>query len=425
MLYSLKMGEDGSIIESLDERVLNSFYKGIPISAHGQSIRSFLKSRPNLFTAGFQFPVAILRESAIENNLRRMNEYCKEVGASISPHVKTTMSPQLARRQMDHGAWAITVANYSQANIFLDFGFRRIIIANEIVDLSAIRQIATEHAKSGVEIFFYIDSSSGLERIEKALEGLDEARLHLFIEIGRMDGRGGIRILDQVEALVREAAKDPRLSIRGVAGFEGIILLEDRSPEEIGKVRDFCKTIVEAAKIVRPYVSESEMILTAGGSSYFDIVAEEFRKFGQDVRIVLRSGGYISHDHGGYESTYPFSTEEPSKRFLPAIELWAQVLSQPEPHLAILNFGKRDAGNDSGNPNPIKRYNGAMDSIVGVIDHLNDQHGYLKFDDNQEILVGDLVGMGISHPCTTFDKWRLIPVVNDDYDVIDLIHTFF
>lgn len=425
MLYSLKMGDGGSIIKSLDERVLNSFYKGMPLSAHGQSIRSFLESRPNLFTSGFQFPVAVLRESALENNLRRMDEYCKEVGAYISPHVKTTMSPQLAKRQMDQGAWAITVANFSQANIFLDFGFRRIIIANEVVDMNAIRKIATENSNSGVEIFFYIDSFAGLARIERALDGLDVARLHLFIEIGLIDGRGGIRNLDDVETLVKEMSKNPQLSIRGVSGFEGIIPLIDRSPEELGKIRDFCKTVVEAAKIVRPYVVESEMILTAGGSAYFDIVAAEFRKFGPDARIVLRSGGYISHDHGGYELTYPFAKEELSKRFLPAIELWAQVLTQPEPHLAILNLGKRDVGNDSGNPNPLMRYRNEIESMVGVIDHLNDQHGYLKFNDDQEILVGDVVGMGISHPCTTFDKWRLIPVVNDNYDVIDLIHTFF
>jgi D-serine deaminase-like pyridoxal phosphate-dependent protein len=38
--------------------------------------------------------------------------------------------------------------------------------------------------------------------------------------------------------------------------------------------------------------------------------------------------------------------------------------------------------------------------------------------------VGDIVACGISHPCTAFDKWQLIPVVEDEH-VVDLIRTFF
>jgi len=39
--------------------------------------------------------------------------------------------------------------------------------------------------------------------------------------------------------------------------------------------------------------------------------------------------------------------------------------------------------------------------------------------------LGDLVGLGISHPGTTFDKGRVIPVVNDEDRVTDLVHAFF
>ena len=39
--------------------------------------------------------------------------------------------------------------------------------------------------------------------------------------------------------------------------------------------------------------------------------------------------------------------------------------------------------------------------------------------------VGDMVACGISHPCTTFDKWRLLFIVDDDYTVTSAIRTFF
>jgi D-serine deaminase-like pyridoxal phosphate-dependent protein len=425
MPYSSEMANNKVKVADLNSRTMNPFYKGMPLQGYGQTIKDFLLTKPNLFTSGFQFPVAVLRESALENNLQRMAEYCKEVGASLAPHVKTTMAPQIAQRQIDHGAWALTLANYSQAQVFLDFGFSRIIIANEIVDLNAIRAIAVRNLELDTEIFFYLDSVAGFEIIQNALKGLKEARLHLFVEIGATGGRGGIRDIHEVQALAEKVKGDPRLTLRGVAGFEGIVPGADRSVEGIVVLRKFCQKIVAAAKILGPYVTNEEIIITAGGSAYFDVVIEEFAKYGANAHIVLRSGGYVSHDHGSYERTYPFAHEAIGKRFFPAIELWAQVLTSPEPKLAILNLGKRDVGNDIENPFPIKRYRDQVEPLIGEIEHLNDQHGYLKFENDQEILVGDVIGMGISHPCTTFDKWRLMPVVNDDYDVVDLIHTFF
>lgn len=412
-------------IEELKAKTLSSFYKGFPLAADGQTIEDFLASKPNLFTAGFQFPMAILRESALKNNIVRMADFCKEVDASLAPHVKTTMSPQIAKWQMDHGAWALTVANFSQARVFLDYGFKRLIIANEVVDADSIRAIAKVNMKPEHEIILYVDSDAGLDIIQQALTGMNDAHLNLFMEIGTAGGRGGIRDNNEIKALAQKVAQDPRLVLLGVSGFEGVVPGADRTVEGILKVRAFCQKIVDAAKIIRPYVANEKIIISGGGSAFFEIVAEEFHKFGSDAHVLLRSGGYVTHDHGFYEHVYPFVHEPLAKRFIPAIELWARVLTQPEPGLAILNLGRRDVGNDIDEPLPIKRFTDKFVTMTGVIDHLNDQHGHLKFGNDQEIAVGDAVGLGISHPCTTIDKWRLIPLVNDDYDVVDCIHTFF
>ena len=377
MPYSSEMANNKVKVADLNARTLNPFYKGMPLQGHGQTIKDFILKKPNLFTSGFQFPVAVLRETALENNLQRMAEFCKEAGASLAPHVKTTMAPQIAQRQMDQGAWALTVANYSQAQVFLEFGFSRIIIANEVVDLNAIRAIAVRNLEPETEIFFYIDSVAGYKLIQQAIKGLTEARLHLFVEVGAMGGRGGIRDVHDVKALAEQVKEDPRLILRGVAGFEGIVPGADRSVEGILVLREFCEKIVAAARILRPYVTNEDIIITAGGSAYFDVVVEEFAKYGANAHIVLRSGGYVSHDHGSYERTYPFAHKALVKKFIPAIELWAQVLTTPEQKLAILNLGKRDVGNDIENPFPIKRFRGKVEPMNGKIDRLNDQHGYL------------------------------------------------
>jgi D-serine deaminase-like pyridoxal phosphate-dependent protein len=142
------------------------------------------------------------------------------------------------------------------------------------------------------------------------------------------------------------------------------------------------------------------------------------------TRVVLRSGCYLTHDHAHYAELSPLSD-----RLRPALELWAEVISRPEDGLAILCFGKRDAPYDLELPIPLavrRRARGLEPVERGrlTVRELDDQHAYVDVD-GIALEVGDLVGLGISHPCTAFDKWRLLPLVDEDYRVTGGIRTFF
>ena len=121
-------------------------FKGFPLDFQERKTNRFLKNKPNLFTSGIQFPMMVLKESALKNNISVMAEYCRSVGAELAPHVKTTMSPQIAQMQVDAGAWALTIANFWQAEIFRNFGFKKLIIANEVLDRNSIAEIAKLNA---------------------------------------------------------------------------------------------------------------------------------------------------------------------------------------------------------------------------------------------------------------------------------------
>ena len=289
---------------------------------------------------------------------------------------------------------------------------------------TSIAEIAKINGSGKGEIIFYIDSLAGLKIAQDSISGVTNAKLNLFMEIGAVGGRAGIRDLDLLKTILDEIAKDDRIFVRGVSGFEGAVPGGDRAGAGIEKLRVFLRHIVAAAKITAPFIREDKIIISAGGSSFFDYVAEEFAKYEGDAHRILRSGGYVSHDHIHYEDLYPFMGAPDSERFYPALELWARVLSVPEPDLAILNFGKRDAGNDLDEPLPILKLNGKPAPFKAEIEKLNDQHAFMKITPGS-VVVGDIVGCGISHPCTNFDKWRLLPLVNDNYDVIDLVHTHF
>jgi D-serine deaminase-like pyridoxal phosphate-dependent protein len=399
--------------------VIEDKFKGFPIDSYGKTLEQFLATKPNLFTSNFQFPIMVLKESALNNNIAQMMSFCNSVNAELAPHVKTTMSPQLAKMQIAAGASALTVANFWQASIFLKFGFKNLIIANEVLDPMAIAAIAKINKLKQAEIIFYVDSIAGLETIQKHTPIEDEQ--NLFIEIGTENGRGGVRDLAQVEQIAQQIRADSRLKLRGVTGFEGAVPDGARGRRGEKKLVKFCQKIVAAANLAYPNKSEEVFTISAGGSAYFDIVARELNKFDKQRRLLLRSGGYITHDHRYYEEIYPFAATDRS--FQPAIEVWAQVISKPEQDFGVLNLGKRDIGNDLHNPIPIKSYDGQVKSFSAVIEKLNDQHGYLRT--RADFQLAQLIGLGISHPCTTFDKWRLVPLVNDNYDVVDCLQTFF
>jgi D-serine dehydratase len=405
--------------QSFSSKVIESTFKGFPIDSYGKTLEQFLATNPNLFTANFQFPIMVLKESAVKNNIAQMMSFCNSVDAQLAPHVKTTMSPQLAQMQVAAGATALTVANFWQGRIFLKHGFKNLIIANEVLDPTAIAEIAKINKQKQAEIIFYVDSILALEIIQKHTPS--EGEQNLFIEIGTENGRGGVRELSLVEQLAQRIKADKRLNLIGVTGFEGAVPDAARGRRGEKKISKFCQKIVAAAELAYPYKSDQPFVISAGGSAYFDIVARELNKFEKPRRLLLRSGGYITHDHKYYEEIYPFALSDRS--FKPAIEVWAQVISKPEKDFGVLNLGKRDIGNDLHNPIPIKSYDGQVKSFSAVIEKLNDQHGYLR--GKQEFSLAQLIGLGISHPCTTFDKWGLIPLVNDDYDLIDCLQTFF
>ncbi len=394
-------------------------HKGFPISSSGKSFKSFLKSKPNIFNSEFQFPIMVIKESALLSNIQTMAKFCHEIGAEIAPHVKTTMSPQIASLQLKAGAWGVTVANFSQAEVFINSGFKKIIIANEIVSETVISEISKINATNNCEVIFYVDSLIGLELIQKSTP--QKGKINLFIEIGVDAGRGGIRDLALVRKIAMEIKNDHRLRLRGVTGFEGAVPNAMRTTEGERAVALFCQRIVAAAEIAFEFKSDERFILSAGGSAYFEIVGRELARFTKPNLLLLRSGGYVTHDHIYYENLYPWRASQ--NQLKPAIEIWSQVISKPENDLGILNLGKRDVGTDLDNPIPILKFKDEILGFSGKIEKLNDQHAFLKSSDKFEI--GTLIGLGISHPCTTFDKWRVIPLVNDNYDVVDLIETHF
>jgi D-serine deaminase-like pyridoxal phosphate-dependent protein len=380
--------------------------------------------------ADLQPPVMALRESALTHNVELMAAYCRRRGVDLAPHGKTTMAPQLWARQLDAGAWGMSAATAQQARVLRAAGVRRILVANTVVDGGSIAWVAEQLADPSIELLCYVDSNEGLDVLEERIpEGLP--RLRVLVELGHADGRTGCRTVDDALGLARRVHGSSSLALAGASGFEGTVC-RDRTPaclDRITSYLDNLRVLADALLHEELVDGPEEMIVSAGGSAFFDLVVDRLRAGDLGARVVLRSGCYLTHDSGLYERLSPFAGELPGGRFRSAIEVWASVLSRPEPDLAILGMGRRDVPFDQGPPVPHTVRPAGVDRVDATealsIEALNDQHAICRVPAGFSLGVGDLVGCGISHPCTAFDKWRVIPVLDDDDHVIDAVATFF
>lgn len=429
---------DRSALESIDTLRLSELDKALPAAANGLTKAEFIATEPRL--SAFTTPVMTLDASAIEENLAAMAAWCVSHGVELAPHGKTTMSPTLWDRQLRSGASAITLANFGQLRVAVLFGVPRIQLANALVDPTALRWLAREMAdRPDLEVLIWADSADTVDAMVTALSEAQVVRpLTVLVELGAAGGRTGARTVDEAVAVAERIAASGVLRLSGVSGYEGA-LAHDRSEPALARVRAYLEAMAELHRRLESeghYPADGDVVVTAGGSAYFDEVADVLGPLaGGRTRVVIRAGAYIIHDDGFYTGITPFGrgdSADATYRLRSAMHTWSRVLSRPEPGLALLDAGRRDVPFDEGLPTPQLAADqlGAPARALGdaTITAVNDQHAFLQLRPDSDLRVGQVVRLGLSHPCTAFDKWRWIPVLDDDGDdprVIDLIRTYF
>jgi len=433
---------DGLALSSLDEQLLPPGTKGLPLLEPLRQGAIGLQGW-NVLRGDTSYPVAVLKESALLHNLAWMRDFCARHGATLAPHGKTTMSPQLFAAQLANGAWGITLASATQVQVAHRFNVRRVLLANQLVaraDIEAL--LALLHDDPDFECFVLADSIEGVARLSQAVTARKLLRpLPVLVELGIEGKRAGCRTTEEALQVARAIAGADGLALAGIEGYEGLLVTQDREAD-IRAVNAFLSRLVELVKTAdaEGLFGHQEILLSAGGSSYFDLVVRGFsgvHGLSRPLRAVLRSGCYLTSDHGSYKRLLSQldAREAHGEGLRPALEVWSMVQSRPEPGLAILTMGKRDASYDEALPIPVYVHRPGSDARGPAelppgceIVKMNDQHAYLRLPEGvirDELKIGDLVGCGISHPCTTFDKWQVLLAVDDQYTVTQALNTFF
>ena len=419
----------------------NAHCKSFPLSAAPLGAEDIAAQHWHLLADDLAYPLAVLRRSALMHNLSWMQAYASAKGVQLAPHGKTTMSPELFRLQLEAGAWGLSFATIFQLGVGVQAGVRRALIANQVlapVDLGGLRALLQRHPD--LQVWFLVDSLAQLRLIEQWAASQRPAKpFDVLLEIGVAGKRTGCRTRDEALALAQALAVSLAVRLCGVECYEGNAAQCDNDPD-VAAVTDLVRRVLEITHAcdAQALFASDKILLSAGGSAVFDLVLPLLRTGGlsRPVQGVLRSGCYITHDHGHYQRYLDLlqQREGLQSSLLPALEVWTLVQSVPEPGLAFLSCGRRDISHDLELPMPQRLARAGVRDMADVIatppdwriTALNDQHAYLQFDPAGLIpAVGDRVVLGLSHPCTTFDKWRWMAIAEDDGLVTGAIHTCF
>jgi D-serine dehydratase len=372
-------------------------------------------------------PLISLDEGAFAANVAQMMAYVRSHGLEIAPHAKTPMIPELARRLVEAGAWGTTVADIRQASVMLKAGMKRLILANEVGGVSAARRLAALLSGYGdAEVHVFVDSLD-LARAYVAAwsERKDLPRLGLLPELGI--ARAGNRTVESALEIADYALAQAGtgVGLTGIGCYEGSAATADHD-ETVRRIERLMAMTADLYSAVRARVgADSELIVTAGGSTFFDLVTRRLAPAlagDRRAKLILRSGAIFFHDHGTYERGLTALDSrkgleidgqvlQATRAFKPVLRVWAEVVSRPEPGLAICGAGLRDVAMDQGLPRPLAVYRDGVklrDLGEARVTKLNDQHSFVDLAGQDDLHIGDVVEYGISHPCTCLDRHAVL-----------------
>lgn len=386
--------------------VLGPRHKSIPPGLWGLRASDAAAARPPI--DDFPTPLLTLDRSASDANVELLTRWAADRGLTLAPHGKTTMAPALWRRLLDAGCWGLTLATPWQAQVARAAGVDRILLANEVTDPAGAAWIAAElDTHPRFESACWVDSVDAVALLA-ATPG--ERPIDVLVELGGTGGRTGARGVEAALEVADAVAAEPRLRLRGVTGYEGSYGF-DRDPATVAAVRAYLAQLAELAGALLDAHRIPDPMVSAGGSTWFDLVADELGPLTSRARVILRSGAFQAHDDLFYADTSPFGPANGAV-FRPALTVRTRVLSRPEPGVAVLDAGKRDLPYDYDLP-VVLRTAGGRELPGARIVSLADQHARVELPAETVLEPGEVVLLGISHPCSAFDRWRLIPEVDD------------
>ncbi len=240
-------------------------------------------------------------------------------GAHMRPHVKAHKSTEIARSQRGVGHTGFTCATIREVEGLADAGLGAdLLLANEVADASRLGRCAA----AGARVTLAVDSEETVRAAVKG--GVNEVVVDVNIGLPRCG------CAPEDAGRLADLARTLGLSVRGVMGYEGHLMMVLEPVRHLAKVQETAERLRLAHSLVG-----GEMI-SGGGTGTFRV------QKGIGLLTELQAGSYALMDSQYAQHGFPFQQ---------AIFLLATVISVNRTGgWAVADCGLKANGMDHGNP---------------------------------------------------------------------------
>ena len=387
----------------------------------------------NLLAEDVSLPAAVLYEARVRHNLQWMQRFMEAYRVKLAPHGKTTMSPALFQRQIDGGAWGITLANAPQVQAAHNHGIRRVLMANQLVGRANMAIIARILRQDPDFTYFCIIDSPANAAHLGAYFGEQGLTLPVLIELGPAGGRTGVRDDAQFQAVADEIARWPALALAGIEVYEGVL-------QEEQAIRAFLRRATGALRgpgrsgppaQERPGTDLRRRLglVRRGGRGILESGHRRAAGRGAAPRLLpVARRGRLPLGGRAHQRAQPRGPQDGSGPAARAAGLGLRCNRCPSRAAPSSRWAsatpprRRPAHARPALPSRPGRPGAAP--AHWKLTAMMDQHAFMQIGEGDDIQVGDMIAFDISHPCLTFDKWRQVLLVDEQYRVIDVAETF-
>jgi len=338
-------------------------------------------------------PSILVYEDRLETNLRRMQHACDAAGIALRPHIKTHKLVPVARRQLELGAKGLTCAKLGEAEVMLASGVRELFIAHSLVDLRQVPRIVAL-AEQLDELRLAVTSEAHLDAFLPLIRQVGRP-LPIMIAVDTGLNREGTRATDSAQRIARRLEAEPLTQLAGFYSHEGQFYghdRRDRAADVAALLDHLCslRDTIDPRLAVWPgcSVSAYAVVETAAGR----------------VQAV-RPGAYVFGDLSLTQNANIMPWDDV------ALHVLATVVDKPTPELALIDAGSKTFSSDQTREG-IRAL--AADGRRLEVFAANEEHGYLRGADLDQVKVGDRIAFVPAHVCTVVNLTDEVQVVAAD-----------
>ncbi len=323
-------------------------------------------------------PALVVDQSCFNRNVVKMSE--ARPGPQLRPHVKAFKSTALAGKLADAGHESFCAATVREIEGMASAGLDSdLLLANEVVDYRRLGRLV----ERGAAITVAVDSDA---TVSAAADGGIEQVL-VDVEVGMP--RCGCSV-EQAGSLA-ELARAKGLSVRGVMGYEGHLMMVRDPQERRSKVERSMEKLLAAHQAV------GGDIVSAGGTGTYAV---------NTWATEIQAGSYCLMDTHYDKLELPFEQ---------ALFVLATVISVSDKGWFVLDAGLKSMGMDHGDPS----------CPAGEVMFCSDEHTTVTWSNDDDEMsrpkpnVGDRTVLIPAHVDPTVAKHQDLWIIAGDEQPID------